>query len=141
MNTLSKKVFLHPSAFVAFIDRAHPKHTTASAFFRYFGQEQYLLYTDTESIIEAYKRIYDKISPSLAKDFVRSMYISQFNLLHPDESDMKAALKTIVNYRTTDLTFQEALMSVLANRNRIPQICSFDYLHPLFGLNLFFIPI
>lgn len=137
----SKKVYLAPSAFFAFVDRAHPKHTHATAFFRYFGQQQYQLYTDTATIIEAYRLIYAKISPSLAKDFLRSLPLSDINILYQDESDMKAALKTLVTYRTTDLTFQQALVAVLAYRQRISQICTFDYLHPLFGINAFYLPI
>lgn len=137
----SKKVYLTPSIFLAFVDRANQKHNSASAFFRYFGQEEYQLYTDLPSLLTSYNYIYEKISPSLAKDFMRSMQISSLNVLFPEERDFKAALKTLINYRTTDLTFPEALMSVLANRYHISQICTFDYLHPLFGLTLFFIPV
>ncbi len=141
MQSISKKVYITPSVFFAFIDRAHPKYQTAGAFFRYFALEQYALYSDAISISNTYSELYDKISPSLAKDFLRSIYIGSFNILHPEESDMKAALKTLVNYRTTDLTYPESVIAVLANRNRIPQICSFEYLHPLFGLSLFYLPI
>jgi|SRR5579872_5832949 len=141
MQIASKKVYIAPSVFFAFIDRAHPKYQTASAYFRYFALEEYALYTDSVSVSKAYSDIYEKISPSLAKDFLRSLYIGNFNLLYPEESDSKAALKTLVNYRTTDLTFPDAMVAVLANRNHISLVCSFEYLHPLFGLSLFYLPI
>jgi len=141
MQFVSKKVYISPSVFFAFIDRAHPKHQTAAAFFRYFALEQYSLYTDSISINRAYIELYEKISPSLAKDFLRSLYIGSFNILYPDESDMKAALKTLVNYRNTELTYPDTIIAVMANRNKINQVCSFEYLHPLFGLSLFYLPI
>jgi predicted nucleic acid-binding protein len=141
MALISKKVFIAPSIMVAFVDRAHPKHEQASAFFRYFAQEEYLLFTDTPSMMASYEQIYREISPSLAKDFLRTLALSNINVIHHDESDMKAALKALVNYQSTELTFQEALMAVLANRRGISQICTFSYLHPLFGQSLFYLPI
>lgn len=141
MALLSKKIFIDHSVFFAFIDRAHPKHTEAIAFFRYFAQESYRIFTDTQNIIKAYEKIYADISPSLAKDFLRTMWLSDINIIYPEQSDIKAALKALVNFRSTDLTFVQAQMAVLAVRRDIAQICTFDYLHPLFGLTVFYLPI
>lgn len=138
---VSKKVYLAQSTFYSFIDRVHPKHYYAQAFFRYFAQEEYALFTDTETIIQAYDRIYKDISPSLGRDFLKTIFLSNINIIYPDESDIKAALKTLVNYQSTELTFADALMAVLANRRGVTQIATFDYLHPLFGLSAFFLPI
>ncbi len=138
---LSKKVFLAPSSFLAFIDRAHPMHEQASAFFRYFGQENYALYTDYPTILEVYRVIYTTISPSLARDFTRTMSITAMNIIHPDEADAKGALKALNAYQTLDLTYSNALMAVLAYKRNIQSICTFEYLHPLFGLTTFYLPI
>lgn len=137
----SKKVFLAPSSFLAFIDRAHPMHSQADAFFRYFATERYQLYTDYPSIMETYRVIYANISPSLAKDFLRTMSITNMNIMYPEESDAKAALKALTAYQSSDLTYANALMSVLAYKRNIQQICTFEYLHPLFGLTTFYLPI
>ena len=139
--TQSKKVFLAASAFVAFVDRANPKHEEAIAFFRYFAQEGYILFSDNINVITAYNNLYRSISPSLAKDFLRSLSLSDINILYPEESDAKAALKALVTFQTTELTYQEALMSVLANRRSISQIYTLDYLHQLFGISLFYLPL
>jgi len=48
----SKKVYIARSGFYAFIDRAHPKHEQASAFFRYFAEQGYLLFTGTDSLMQ-----------------------------------------------------------------------------------------
>lgn len=141
MATQSKKVFLAPSSLYAFIDRAHDKHQQASAYFRYFSQEEYLLYIDTINLNETYEIIFSKMSPSLAKDFLRIVSLSDINVLSPDDSEIKATFKTIANYNALDLKFSEALMTVVASKRNIVTICTFDYLHPLFGLNTFFLPI
>lgn len=138
---ISKKVFLAPSSFSAFIDRAHPMHEQAAAFFRYFAQEEYVLFTDLPSILDAYRLMYANISPSLAKDYLRTMSITSMNILYPEESDGKAALKALITYQSTDLTYSHALMAVLAYKRGISQICTFEYLHPLFGLQTFYLPL
>ena len=141
MATVSRKVYIDPSVFIAFIDRAHPKHAQAAAFFRYFAQEKYQVFTSYLSIEEAYRSIYEKISPTLGRDFLRALVLGNINILYPDESDMKAALKTLINFRNAELSFKDAQMAVMAERNGIPQICTLDYLHPLFGLTSFYLPI
>ncbi len=141
MAVTSKKVYLAPSALYAFIDRAHDKHPQASAYFRYFSEQEYMLYIDAINLNEAYDIIYKKMSPSLAKDFLRICSLSDINILSPEDSEIKATFKTISNYNANDLTFSEALMAVIASKRNIVTICTFDYLHPLFGLNTFFLPI
>ena len=138
---ISKKVFVARSGFYAFIDRAHPKHDQATAYFQYFAQEGYTLFTDLATLIDIYNQIYKEISPSLSKDFLRTIFLGNINIIYPDESDARAALKTLVNYQSTELTFGQALRAVLANRRGVSQIFTFDYLHPLFGQSIFYLPI
>ena len=141
MATTSKKVFLAPSALYAFIDRAHEKHSQASAYFRYFSEQEYIIFMDAVNLNEAYAIIYKKMSPSLAKDFLRIISLSDINIVTPEDSEIKATFKTITNYNALDLTFSEALMTVVASKRNVGTICTFDYLHPLFGLQVFFLPI
>lgn len=138
---VSKKVFIEPSVIMSFIDRAHPKHEQTDAYFRYFGQEEYQLFIDYNSLIEAYNQIYKDISPSLAKDFLRCIELSNINLLYPDDSDAKAALKTLVNFKSLELSYPKALVAVLCYRKNIPQIYTHDYIPNLFGLTLFYLPL
>lgn len=141
MPLISKKVYVAPSAFYALIDRAHPEHDQASAFFRFCAERGYMLFTDTETLTEVYNHIYKEISPSLSKDFLRTIFLGNVNIIYPEESDIKAALKTLVNYQSTELTFSQSLRAVLANRRGVTQIFTFEYLHPLFGLSVFYLPI
>jgi predicted nucleic acid-binding protein len=141
MATTSKKVYLAPDVLFAFVDRSHPKHEQAAAFFRYFGMEEYHLYTDIVSIMDVYNKLYDEMSPSIAKDFVRTATISNITIYYPDENEMRAATKIYLGDKTADLTLPKTLMAVIADRKSIPQIATFEYLHTIFGLSIFYIPL
>ena len=141
MATQSRKVYLAQSAFLAFLDRAHAKHRQAVAFFRYFAQERYRLYTDIVMLYETHRQIHFQISPSLSQDFLRTISFSDINIIYPQEADMRNAIKTINNYGSVDLTFDKALMGVLASKRSIGQVTTFDYLPSLFGLTTFYLPI
>lgn len=141
MEKKSKKIFVSSDILYAFVDRAHAKYPQAAAYFRYFAQEKYQVFTSYLHVLNTYREIYAKISPSLARDFLRALTLSSVNVLYPTESDMKAALKTLINYRNSELTFEQSQMAVVANRNLIPQVCTFEYVHPLFGLTAFYLPI
>lgn len=141
MASVSKKVYLDPSAFIGFIDRADGRHAQAAAFFRYFAQENYQVFTSYLSVEEAYSYVYEKISPTLARDFIRALTLSNINVLYPTEADMKAALKTLINFRNAELSLKDAQSAVLAEHHGISHICTFEYLHPLFGQTSFYLPI
>ena len=137
---ISKKVFIAPDAFIAFIDRGHPKHLHASAFFRYFAQNQYQLYTTIVSLDEAYLELYHSISPSVAKDFVRAIELSSINIIYTEESDLKRTMRAVTTSQSVELTFSKALMAIICNKKSIPQICTFSYSPALFGLQTFYLP-
>ena len=138
---LSKKIILAPDTVYAYIDRGSEKHQQAAAFFRYFSEQQYRVFFDTVSLNTVYTDIYNKMSQDLAKDFLRIVSLSDMNLIYPDESETKAAVKALVSYRTLDLTFSQALLSVVAERRSINQVVTFGYFPPLFGLQTFYLPI
>jgi len=137
----SKKVYIASDGFIAFIDRAHPKHLHATAFFRYFAQNHFQLYTTPVTLNDTYKELYQTISPSFGKDFLRAMQFTSINLIYPEESDIKFTFKTLVSNSSVELTFTKALMAVVCNKRNVPQICTFEYLHTLFGLQTFYLPI
>ena len=138
---VSKKVYIAPDGLVAFIDRAHKKHVQATAFFRYFAQEQCQIYSNVVNINETYMTIYNTISPSLARDFLRALSLSNINTLNPEPADIKAAIKILETSNSVDLTFSKALMAVICNKKSIPQIVTFEFLHALYGLQLFYLPV
>jgi predicted nucleic acid-binding protein len=141
MITNSKKVFIASDVLISFVDRSHPKHEQASAFFRYFAIEEYHLYTDAMSLYEAYSRINNELSASIAKDFLRTLYLSNITIFYPDENDLKSALKIFLGDKTGDLTLGKTLMAVLSDKKGIPQVATFEYIHAMFGLSVFYIPL
>jgi len=138
---LTKKIILAPDVVYAYIDRGSEKHQQAVAFFRYFSEQNYRVFLDTLSLNQAYNDIYNKMSQDLAKDFIRIISLSDMNLIYPDEAETKAAVKALVNYRTLDLTFSQAIMAVVASRRNITQVVTFSYLPPLLGMQTFYLPI
>jgi predicted nucleic acid-binding protein len=139
--TNSKKVYLASDIYTSFLDRTDPKHDQTAAFFRYFALEKYHLFTDSINIYNAYVEITAKLSIAVAKDFLRTMALSNITIFYPDESDMKAVYKIYLSDRTSDLTLHQAVMAVMADRKGVPQICTFTYMHTMFGLSVFYIPI
>ncbi|MGI8419566.1 MAG: type II toxin-antitoxin system VapC family toxin [Candidatus Levyibacteriota bacterium] len=137
---ISKKVYIASDAFVAFMDRAHVKHVQAAAYFRYFAQENYQIYSTIVSINETYTTSYNTISPSLARDFLRVLALSSVNVIYPEAADMKTSIRTLETSNSVDMTFAKALMAAVCNKKSIPQIATFEYLHALFGLQLFYLP-
>lgn len=137
----NKKVFLAPDIFVAFIDRADPKHLHAGAFFRYFAQENYFLFTNPATISNVYQSVSQSISPAIGRDFLKALNLTTINLLYPEESDVKLVYKTLMNHQSAELSFDETLIAAMASRRSIPSICTFAYLRPLFGLTPFYLPI
>lgn len=138
---LSKKVFIAPDGFVAFIDRAHPKHIHAAAQFRYFAQNNYQVYTTITALNDAYQIFYNTISPSVARDFLRAVELSSLNLIYPEESDIKRSLRAIATTQSADLTFATVLAATICNKKNIPQVCTFSYFPSLFGLQVFYLPL
>ena|SRR5579872_3273355 len=138
---MNKKVLVAADVFIAFIDRANPRHLHAGAFFRYFAQEHYTLFTTPLVVSDTYEILSHKISTSVAKDFIKALTLGSLNILSPDESDIKFACKTILSATGTEASFDEVLMQTIANRRNITQICTFTYLHPLYRLTTFYLPI
>ena len=137
----SKKIFIDDGVLYAFINRADEKHVKATAYMRYFAQEKYQVYTSLLNLEETYELVYRRISPSLALDFLRGITLSSISVIYPTENEIKASLKILINYKSGELTFKDSLDSVIANKNSIPQICTFRYQHSLFGLTTFYLPI
>ena len=63
MAIVSKKVFIATSAFMAFLDRANPKHVQAAAYFQYFAQEHQIILENGRGAYTSL--IYDQIPMSV----------------------------------------------------------------------------
>lgn len=140
MPIISKKVFITPSIFVAFVNRSDDHYHQSTAFFRYFAQEKYSLYTSNVAVVETANRLQKEVSTSIAKEFLKTIFISNVEIIWSTESDEKAALKLYVGNQNFESTFSQALTAVMANRRFISQICTFESHQPMFGQTVFDLP-
>ena len=137
----SKKIFITTDGFINFIDRGQPKHLHASAYFRFFAQQHYQLYTTILTINETYTELARTISPSLAKDFIRATQISAINVLYPEEADVKKSMRLVATNKSLESTLDHILTAVVCDKRSIPQIYTFSYFPSLFGLQIFYLPV
>lgn len=138
--TNSKKVLLTNSVLFAFVDRNHPKHRQAAAYLRYFGQNQFQVYVPLSEINTTYTNLKQHVSFGIAKDFLRTVFIGDLEILYSDEPSAKAALKLALTPGQGDISFNQVLINVLADRHQIPQIASLDFLKTWFGISIFNLP-
>lgn len=138
--TRSKKVLTTREILFSFIDRQHTKHAEAEAYFRFFANEGYHIYTPSFAVMDTYAQIRKHMSFSIAKDFLRTIYLGSIEIIYPDESTTKNAIKLILSNTSDDLTMDQALINVIADKNQIPQIASFDYQYFYFGIQPFTLP-
>lgn len=140
MAVPSKKVFVTAGVFFAFLDRNHPKHREAGAFFRYFAKEKFQVITSIQMVVKTYNQLREHMSYSAAKDFVRSIYLGNIEILRPGEEEEKAALKLLFSDQYFDFPLEQAIINVLADRHNIPQVCSFEYIRFYLDVNPFLLP-
>lgn len=140
--TRSKKVFITSSIFYAFIDRGHPKYPQAEAFFRYFAQENFHLFTSLPEIIATQSNLQKNVGFGSTRDFLRTLFLGSIEVVYPDESETKNALKLILASSSSaqTITFEQALVNTVSDKKQIPQIASFEYSQFYFGIEPFTLP-
>lgn len=136
----SKKVFITQSVFFAFIDRAHPSHTMAEAYFRHFGENGYQLYTDTATLMACYDALRIHMSVTVAKEFLRAVLYGNIEVIRSQESEERDAVKLLSSNQSASYTYQNALVAVQSYRRNISQIATFHTYTPSFGQVLFTLP-
>lgn len=124
----------------AFIDRSDEKHRMAGAFFRYFAQEGYHLFTSPSTITNTYEHIQSHMSHSIAREFLQTIFTSTMDILYIDEPTMKAAAKLVITTTSANLTLDQALSNIICDRMQIPNICTFGYFPFFFGIRAFTLP-
>jgi predicted nucleic acid-binding protein len=80
------------------------------------------------------------MSYSIAKDFLRAAFTGNIQILYPDEPTTRATLKLLLSDTQYEISYEQALINVMADRQQISQICSFEYSRFYFGINLFTLP-
>lgn len=136
----SKKVYITQSAMYAFIDRSDGKHQMAGAYFRFFAQEGYHLYTSPSTIMSTYERIATHMSHSIAREFLQTIFTSSIDIMYVDEPLMKAAAKLVITTTSVHLTLEQAITNIVCDKSQTSTICTFEYFPFLFGTRAFTLP-
>src|SRR5258708_21638010 len=71
------------------------------------------------TLFRSYMTIYNTISPSLARDFLRALMLSNINILNPEPADIKAAIKILETGNSVDLTFADRKSTRLNSSHQI----------------------
>jgi len=138
--TSSKKILLTANVLFAFVDRNHPKHRQAAAFMRYFAQEKFQVFVPLTEINSTYSQLKKHVSYGIAKDLLRTVFVGDLEILYTDEAAAKTALKLALTPGQGDISFNQVLLNVLADKNQISQICSLEFLKTYFGISIFNLP-
>ncbi|MBI5621079.1 hypothetical protein HY949_04815 [Candidatus Gottesmanbacteria bacterium] len=137
----NKRVIVSGQVFVAFVDRAHPNHGQAVAFFRYFSEERYEITIVLTSLLSIYETLGDHIGLSVAHKWLKSVFMGTVQIIYPDEQTVKAAIKLILTTNSYNITIDQAIMNVVADRRRIPTIATFEFFPFFFGIKPFMLPL
>ena len=141
MTQNDKKVIISNQVFFAFIDRSHQNHGQAVAFFRYFTEEQFELYTVLFSVAATYQDLQDHIGLSIARNWLKSIFLGNIQIAYPDEATIKAAIKLITSTYNYNITIDQAVMNVVADKKGIPFIATFEFFPFFFGIKPFTLPL
>lgn len=136
-----KRVIVSPGVLVAFIDRAHPNHGQAVAFFRYFSEERYEITIVLTSLIGIYENLQEYIGLSVAHKWLKSIFVGTIHIVYPDEQTVKAAVKLMLSTGSYNITIDQAVMNVTADRQNIAQIATFEFFPFFFGVKPFTLPL
>ena len=136
----SKKVFITRSAFFAFIDRSDPKHRMSGAFFRFFAQDGFHLYTTPSVITDTYHQIQSSMSHAIAREYLQTVFTSAIDVLYVDEATLKTAVKLVITTTSANLTIDQAITNIICDKSQIPAICTFEYFPFFFGIHSFVLP-
>lgn len=136
-----KKVIIASHVFTAFIDRSHPNHGQAVAFFRYFSEEQYEVNTVLTTLIHTYQDIQETMGQSVAREWLKNMFLGSIQIIYPDETTVKTAIKLIMTTKNYNITIDQAIMNVVADKRHILSIATFEFFPFFFGVKPFTLPL
>lgn len=133
MSTISKKVFIESSLFLAFIDRANLNHAKTVEIFELLGRQRYQVFTSSIVILQTFNVIGRDLGATLANDFLQAIIESNIQILHPAEPDLLAAFR----YLKVNLGRQNSISSIinanLMQKHGISSILTFDFWPNIMG--------
>ena len=134
MEAKPKKVFIHSSVLVAYIDRGSADHLRAVKLIEDMAAIGCRLYTSSLGIAEIYDKLVSQVGITVALEFLQTILQSGIEILFPQKSDLITAYRILKTNRNEKLSFIEALKATLMQRKGIDQVLTFGTWNQLFGI-------
>lgn len=134
MASKPKKIFIHSSVLIAYIDRGSANHLRASKLIDDMAAMGCRLYTSTLGIGETYDKLVPQVGITVALEFLQVIFQSNIEILFPQKSDLITAYRILKTNRNEKLSFIEALKATLMQRKGIDQVLTFGTWNQLFGI-------
>lgn len=135
MATISRKIFIDLSIFIAFIDRGAPDHLKASKAIEDLASMGYRLYTSSQVVTDSYAQLYRDVSTVVAFEFLQAILQTGIEILFPQKADLITAHRILRVNRNKQISISEALNATLMQKRGIFHILTLSYWHNLFGTN------
>jgi len=116
---MNDQVFLDNIAFIAFINRTHPKHLAVVEAFEKFANSKIYLNTSIFVINDVFEFLLNNVSPSIAKNFLKIMPVSHIATLRPTPKDQYQAQAIISQPTSYNITLKDALHVSMIKRKKI----------------------
>lgn len=133
MAQASRKIFLESSIFEALIDRSNTRHQKAVEMLNRLAKDSYLPFTSLQVVEEVFDFLMAKVSRVVAFEYLQAILESNIELLHPNQPDIASVYKLMIEYKEKQISFKEALSTVLMRKNNIPKIATFRFWNNLEG--------
>lgn len=133
MATLSRKIFIDSSLFVAFVDRADQNHPKAVKNMEDLARGGYSIYTSSQNIQDAYAILAREVGASLALEFLQAILQSDMEIVFPQKADLITAHRMLRSNRDRQITLRETINATLMQKRGITQILTLNFWHNLFG--------
>lgn len=136
MAKASRKIFLESSIFEAFIDRSNTKHQQSVEMLNRLAKDRCLLFTSLQVVEEVFDFLMAKVSQVVAFEFLQAILESNIELIYSNRSDVSSVYKLTMEYKEKQISFKEALSTVLMQKNNIPRIATFRFWNNLEGTSV-----
>lgn len=131
-----QSIFIDTSAFLAFIDRADINHIKSVRVFELLARHNFQVYTSNLIVVQTFSRLEKDLGFSLAKDFLKTILEGNIQVLHPTESDLKAAYRFLKLNPERQISLMEVVNTHLMDKVRVVSILTFSYWHNLMGTSI-----
>lgn len=133
MATISRKIFIDYSIFIAFIDRGSPKHLKAAKAIEDLASIGYRLYTSSQAVTDSYNLLSLEVGNAIALEFLQTMLQSGIEILFPQKADLITAHRILRVNRDRQIPISEAVNATLMQKRGVVQILTFTHWNNLFG--------